>query len=311
MSSSFIRSEPKVLPAVPLRDMVVFPHMMAPFIVGRESSVRALELALAQPEKQLFLISQRDPKIDEPRRQDIQDIGVVARVIQNLKLPNGNVKVMVEGEQRGKLRELVEHDGALQAEVDTFDISFPTSEKLNAYMSKVLSTFEQYAKMSHHLAFEGLMPTLKLDDADRFADTLAAHLMVTTADKQALLEMLNPYERLQRLHDLIDVEIEKVNIDKRVNVQVKKQMEKAQKEYYLNEKVKAIHDELGRKDDRAEEVKELKDKIEQAGMPKEAKERAEQELKRLEAMPPVSAEATVSRNYIDWLVNVPWKKKSR
>ncbi|MCP3958151.1 MAG: endopeptidase La [bacterium] len=311
MNSSFINSEPRLLPAVPLRDMVVFPHMMAPFIVGRESSVLALELALTQPGKQLFLITQRDPKVDEPQRQDIQDIGVVARVIQNLKLPNGNVKVMVEGEKRAKLLELVETGEALQAEVETFDIQYPSSDKLQAYMSKVLSTFEQYAKMSHHLAFEGLMPTLKLDDPDRFADTLAAHLMVTTAEKQSLLEMLNPYERLQRLHDLIDVEIEKVNIDKRVNVQVKKQMEKAQKEYYLNEKVKAIHDELGRKDDRAEEVKELKERIEKAGMPKEAREKAEQELKRLEAMPPVSAEATVSRNYIDWLVSVPWKKKSR
>ncbi len=309
--SSFIKTEQRMLPAVPLRDMVVFPHMMAPFIVGRESSVRALELALSQPDKQLFLVTQRDPKIDDPQRRDIQDIGVVARVIQNLKLPNGNVKVMVEGEQRAKLRQLIEHDGALQAEIDAYEIEFPSSEKLQTYMSKVLSTFEQYAKMSHHLAFEGLMPTLKLDDPDRFADTLAAHLMVTTADKQTLLEMLNPYERLQRLHDLIDVEIEKVNIDKRVNVQVKKQMERAQKEYYLNEKVKAIHDELGRKDDRAEEVKELKERIEKAGMPKEAKEKAEQELKRLEAMPPVSAEATVSRNYIDWLVSVPWKKKSR
>ncbi|MEM7582951.1 MAG: endopeptidase La [Acidobacteriota bacterium] len=311
MNSSFIQEERKVLPAVPLRDMVIFPHMMAPFIVGRESSVRALELALSLPEKQLFLITQRDPKIDDPQRDDIQDIGVVARVIQNLKLPNGNVKVMVEGETRGRLRELVEHDGALQAEVDAFDIRYPSSDKLQTYMSRVLSTFEQYAKMSHHLAFEGLMPTLKLDDPDRFADTLAAHLMVTTSEKQSLLEMLNPYERLQRLHDLIDVEIEKVNIDKRVNIQVKKQMEKAQKEYYLNEKVKAIHDELGRKDDRAEEVKELKERIEKAGMPKEAREKAEQELKRLEAMPPVSAEATVSRNYIDWLVSVPWKKKSR
>ncbi len=309
--SSFIDSDRRMLPAVPLRDMVVFPHMMAPFIVGRESSVRALELALSQPEKQLFLITQRDPKIDDPQRGDIQDIGVVARVIQNLKLPNGNVKVMVEGERRAQLYELAEHDGALSAEVEMFDIRYPNSEKLQAYMSKVLSTFEQYAKMSHHLAFEGLMPTLKLDDPDRFADTLAAHLMVSTADKQTLLDMLNPYERLQRLHDLIDVEIEKVNIDKRVNVQVKKQMEKAQKEYYLNEKVKAIHDELGRKDDRAEEIKELKERIEKAGMPKEAREKADQELKRLEAMPPVSAEATVSRNYIDWLVSVPWKKKSR
>ena len=311
LKSTFLTTERAVLPAVPLRDMVVFPHMMAPFIVGRESSVRALEIALSRPGKRLFLITQRDPKIDDPRREDIREIGVVARVIQNLKLPNGNVKVMVEGEQRGRLHDLSEHDGAVFADVEAIDTHFPVDEKMQTYMSKVLSAFEQYAKMSHHLAFEGLMPTLKLDDPDRFADTLAAHLMVTTAEKQMLLELLNPLERLQRLHDLIDVEIEKVNIDKRINVQVKKQMEKAQKEYYLNEKVKAIHEELGRKDDRADEVKELREKIEKAGMPKEAKERAEQELKRLEAMPPVSAEATVSRNYIDWLVSVPWRKRSR
>ena len=311
MQSTFIQREKALLPAVPLRDMVVFPHMMAPFIVGRETSVRALELALSMPGKRLFLVTQRDPKIDEPQHQDLREIGVVARVIQNLKLPNGNVKVMVEGEQRARLTELSEHDGAVFAEVETFDISYPIDEKLQTYMSKVLGSFEQYAKLSHHLAFEGLMPTLKLDDPDRFADTLAAHLMVSTAEKQTLLEMLNPYERLQRLHDMIDVEIDKSNIDKRINAQVKKQMEKAQKEYYLNEKVKAIHEELGRKDDRADEVAELKERIETAGMPKEAKERAEQELKRLEAMPPVSAEATVSRNYIDWLVSVPWKKKSR
>ena len=311
MNSSFVDSERKTLPAVPLRDMVVFPFMMAPFIVGRESSVRALELALARPGKQLFLISQKDPKIDDPQRGDIQDIGVVARVIQNLKLPNGNVKVMVEGEKRAKLSDLMEDGGALYAEVDIFDIQFPMNDKLQSYMGKVLGAFEQYAKTSHHLAFEGLMPTLKMDDPDRFADTLAAHLMVTTTEKQSLLEMLNPYERLQRLHDLIDVEIEKVNIEKRINVQVKKQMEKAQKEYYLNEKVKAIHDELGRKDDRSEELKELKERISKSGMHKEAEQKAEQELKRLEAMPPVSAEATVSRNYIDWLVSVPWKKKSR
>ena len=311
MLAGYIRSESLQLPVVPLRDMVVFPHMMAPFIVGRESSVRALEAALGSPGKRLFLITQKDPKIDDPQRSDIQDIGVVARVIQNLKLPNGNVKVMVEGERRGKLGEFIEHEETLQAEIEVYDIDYPISEKLQTYMSRVLGAFEQYAKMSHHLAFEGLMPTLKLDDPDRFADTLAAHLMVSTVEKQNLLEILNPPERLQRLHDLIEVEIDKVNIDKRVNIQVKKQMEKAQKEYYLNEKVKAIHDELGRKDDRADEVKELKEKIESVGMPKAVKEKAEQELKRFEAMPPVSAEATVSRNYIDWLVSVPWKKSSR
>ncbi len=311
MKSSFIESERRELPAVPLRDMVVFPHMMAPFIVGRESSVRALELALSKRDKRLFLITQRDPKIDEPTAADLQEIGIVARVIQNLKLPNGNVKVMVEGESRARLLELTEDHGALQAEVELFDVRYPAGEQIQGYMSKVLAAFEQYAKMSHHLAFEGLMPTIKLDDPDRFVDTLAAHLVVSTVDKQSLLDLLNPYERLQRLHDLIELEIDKVNIEKRVNVQVKKQMERAQKEYYLNEKVKAIHDELGRKDDRADEIAELKEKIADCGMPKEVKEKADQELKRLEAMPPVSAEATVSRNYIDWLVSVPWKKKSR
>ena len=195
--------------------------------------------------------------------------------------------------------------------METYEVNYPMSEELRTYMSKVLAAFEQYAKMSHHLAFEGLMSTLKLDDADRVADILSAHLMVATAEKQSLLELVNPYERLQRLHDLLDVEIEKINIDKRINVKVKKQMEKAQKEYYLNEKIKAIHQELGRKDDRGDELTELREKIEKAGLPKEVKEKAEQELKRLEAMPPVSAEATVSRNYIDWMVAVPWRKRAR
>jgi len=309
--SSFVVTSRQRLPLVPLRDMVIFPNMMAPFIVGRESSVRALEQTLSGPEKQIFLVAQQDPKIDEPERPDIYDLGVVATVIQNLKLPNGNVKVMVEGVQRAKLVDMFELDGAMNAEVDVLEARYPMSEELQGYMSKVLSAFEQYAKMSHHLAFEGLMSTLKLDDPDRFADVLAAHLMVATPEKQSLLELISPYERLQRLHDLLDVEIEKINIDKRINVKVKKQMEKAQKEYYLNEKIKAIHQELGRKDDRGDEIEELKERIEEAGLPEAAAEKAEQELKRLEAMPPVSAEATVSRNYIDWLVSVPWSKKSR
>ncbi len=184
-------------------------------------------------------------------------------------------------------------------------------ESLKDYMGKVLALFEQYAKLSHHLAFEGLAASLKIDDPERFADTLSAHLAVATAEKQSLLEAESPYERLQRLQDLLEVEIDKVNIDRRINNKVKKQMEKAQKEYYLNEKIKAIHQELGRKDDRTDEVEELKKKIETSGMPKEVREKAEQELRRLEAMPPVSAEATVSRNYIEWLVGVPWKKASR
>jgi len=309
--SSLVKAEREVLPLVPLRDMVVFPHMMAPFIVGREHSVKALEKSLATTEKLIFLVAQKDPKLDNPEREDMHDLGVLARVIQNLKLPNGNVKVMVEGVRRGRVVELLEEDGAPMVEVETYSSDYPADEKVEAYMSKVLGVFEQYAKVSHHLAFESLVTAIKLDDPDRFCDQLAAHLLVGTQEKQSLLELLNPYERLQRLHDLLDVEVEKVNIDKRINVNVKKQMEKAQKEYYLNEKVKAIHQELGRKDDRGDEIAELREKIEKANLPKEAAEKADQELKRLEAMPPVSAEATVSRNYIDWLVRVPWKKKSR
>ncbi len=311
MGSTFVKTQNETLPLVPLRDMVVFPHMMAPFIVGRESSVRALEKTLATAEKRIFLVAQKDPKVDEPGQAEIFELGVVATVIQNLKLPNGNVKVMVEGVKRGRVLKVHEEDGALSAEVEAFELEYPASDEIKRYMSKVLEVFEQYAKMSHHLAFEGLMSSLKVDDPDRFADTLAAHLVVSTMEKQALLELVNPYERLQTLQDLLDVEVEKINIDKRINVKVKKQMEKAQKEYYLNEKIKAIHQELGRKDDRSEEVAELREKVEKCGLTKEAKEKADQELKRLEAMPPVSAEATVSRNYIDWLVSVPWKKKSR
>ena len=209
------------------------------------------------------------------------------------------------------MTDLVDEDGAFTADIETFEVSYPVGEKVQTYMNKVLASFEQYAKQSHQLAFENLMASLKVEDPDHFSDVLAAHVMVSTPEKQSLLELINPYERLQRLQDLIDMEVEKVNIDKRINVQVKKQMEKAQKEYYLNEKVKAIHEELGRKDDRTDELAELREEVEKAGLPKEVKEKAEQEIKRLEAMPPVSAEATVSRNYVDWLVSVPWKKKSR
>jgi ATP-dependent Lon protease len=183
MALPFVNKKRESLPLVPLRDMVVFPHMMAPFIVGRESSVRALEQALSTASKRIFLASQKDPRIDDPMRDDICELGVVATVIQNLKLPNGNVRVMVEGVQRGKILEVDESDGALNVEVETFEVHYPMSEELRVYMGKVLTAFEQYAKMSHHLAFEGLMSTLKLDDPDRVADILSAHLMVATQEK--------------------------------------------------------------------------------------------------------------------------------
>src|SRR5438874_13464083 len=299
------------LPLVPLRDMVVFPSMMAPFVVGRRASILALEATLATSEKKIFLATQKDPKIDDPSMDEIYQIGVVATVVQNLKLPNQNVKVMVEGLTRAEI--LSTHEGAGYTTVIVREINtkIALTPEIAQYMQKLVEIFEQYAKMSHHLAFEGVMSTLKLDDPDRFADTLASHILITTPEKQQLLETISPYERLQKLQDFLEVEIEKINIDKRINSKVKKQMERAQKEYYLNEKIKAIHNELGRKDDRSDEIEELRQKIEDAGMPKETKEKALQELKRLEAMPGVSAEATVSRNYIEWLVAVPWKKQSK
>src|SRR5213082_1806413 len=305
------QQRPDNLPLVPLRDMVVFPSMMAPFVVGRRASILALEATLSTSEKKIFLATQKDPKIDDPSIGEIYPIGVMATVVQNLKLPNQNVKVMVEGLTRAEILSTHENAGYTSVIVREIDTKIALTPEIAQYMQKLVEIFEQYAKMSHHLAFEGVMSTLKLDDPDRFADTLASHILITTPEKQQLLETISPYERLQKLQDFLEVEIEKINIDKRINSKVKKQMERAQKEYYLNEKIKAIHHELGRKDDRSDEIEELRQKIEEAGMPKETKEKAMQELKRLEAMPGVSAEATVSRNYIDWLVAVPWKKTSK
>ena len=203
--TGMVESRNESLPLVPLRDMVVFPHMMAPFIVGRESSVHALEAALATPGRHIFLVAQRDPKVDEPLGDDLYSTGVVARVVQNLRLPNGNIKVMVEGSERGRLLRIEERGGTSWADVEVVTAHYPSDEKVQLFVNKVLATFEQYAKLSQHLAFEGLLPTLKLDDPDRFADTLAAHLAVTTADKQGLLELVSPFERLQRLEDLLEV----------------------------------------------------------------------------------------------------------
>jgi len=306
----------ETLPLVPLRDMVVFPRMMAPFVVGRVSSIAALEAALLSPGKRIFLAAQKDPKIDEPGAADVHEIGVVALVIQSLKLPNGHIRVMVEGAERGRIQEWRvngDHREVTIERVGSRPIAPAQTAELAPYMQKLLGVFEQFAKLSHQLAFEGLLSSLKLDDPDVFADMLAGHLptSIATVEKQALLETISPQERLRKLQDLLEIEIEKINIDRRINNKVKKQMERAQKEYYLNEKIKAIHQELGKKDEKSDEIEELKGKIEQAGMPKETKEKALAELKRLEAMPNVSAEATVSRNYIDWLVSVPWRKASR
>ena len=300
----------QTLAIVPLRDMVVFPHMMAPFVVGRRPSVVALERALERPDKRLFLATQRDPKIDEPSAADIHELGVVARVVQHLQLASGNIKVMVEGLERARLCEVVDDSDCLMARVEVEAIEVGEDQALSRYMAQLTEFFKEYAKLSHHLSAEGVLASLQTDDPDQFADILAAHLNQPTAEKQRLLELLNPLDRLQRLNDLLDVEIEKLNIDRRLSSRVKKQMEKAQREYYLSEKIKAINEELGR-NDTTEELAELKEQIDASGMTEEAKEKATIEIRRLEGMPPVSAEAGVSRNYVDWLLAVPWSESSR
>src|ERR1700726_4073093 len=253
----------ETLPIVPLRDVVVFPHMMMPFVIGRPSSTRALEHALLK-DKRIFLAAQHDASIDDPRPEDIYTMGCVANVVQSLKLPDGNIKVLVEGVDRARAVGWKEDKGFY-----------------------------------------------RVGGPGKPADTIAAHLLVGVDEKQNLLEIVSPIERLNRIAGILEIEVDKLQVDRRLQSRVEKQMEKAQKEYYLNEKMKAIQKELGRKDEKGNEVDDLKKKIEQAKMPKDVEEKAVQELKRLEAMPPMSAEATVSRNYIDWLVAVPWHKRTR
>src|SRR6266850_3197135 len=300
----------EVLPLVPLRDVVVFPYTMIPFVVGRKSSLVAVEKALLG-DKRIFLATQRDAKIDDPKPDEINFIGTIANIVQSLKLPNGNIKLLVEGVTRGKVLEIREEEGSLSAQLEPIEGKVELTSEIETEMGKVVSLFEKYVKLSPNLPYETMISTIRVSEPGRLTDTIAAHVQVGIEEKQNLLETFSPAERLTILANLLDGEIEKLRVDRRIHQRVKKQMEKAQKEYYLNEKMKAIQQELGRKDDKLNEVEELKEKIAAAKMPKEALEKAMQELKRLEVMPPVSAEATVSRNYLDWLISVPWHKRSK
>jgi len=300
----------ETLPIVPLRDVVVFPHMMMPFVIGRPSSTRALEHALGK-DKRIFLAAQHDASTDDPRPDDIYTMGCVANVVQSLKLPDGNIKVLVEGVERARAVEWKEDKGFFRVVVKVLPRQKEMPADIEETMTRVVSLFEQYVKLSNNLHYDAMIAAVRVDDPGRLADTIAAHLLVGVDEKQNLLEIVSPIERLNRIAGILEIEVDKLQVDRRIQSRVKKQMEKAQKEYYLNEKMKAIQKELGRKDDKGNEVDDLKKKIEQSKMPKDVEEKAIQELKRLEAMPPMSAEATVSRNYLDWLIAVPWYKKSR
>jgi ATP-dependent Lon protease len=300
--------ETRKLPMMPIRDVVIFPYMMTPFVVGRESSVRALEEALAA-DKKIFLATQHDASIDEPKSNEIYQVGTVVNIVQSLKLPDGNIKVLVEGIERGKVLQITDSEGFMQATVRLARYAIETNQSMEQSMQRVTSLFEQYVKLCQSLNYETMIAAVRMEDPAKLTDTIAANLQLSIEEKQDLLEIFDPAERLTRIADVLDIEIEKLNMDRTIQSRVKRQMERAQKEYYLNEKIKAIQKELGRGE--KSEFDELKKKIESAGMPKDVKDKAIQELKKLEAMPPMSAESTVSRNYLDWLLAVPWKKKSK
>ena len=300
----------ETLPMVPLRDVVIFPYMMMPFVIGRSSSVRALEYAVAH-DRRIFLAAQHDATTDDPGGPDIYTVGTVSNILQSVKLPDGNIKVLVEGVDRGRAIECRDEEGFFKVVVKTVPNPKEQVAGSEELMSKVVSLFEQYVKLANNLQSEVKNAAVQVDDPGKLSDTIASHLVMTVDEKQNLLEIWNPVERLTRVAGVLELEVDKLQVDRRVQGRTRKQMERAQKEYYLNEKMKAIQKELGRKDDKGNETEDLETQITESKMSKEAEEKALAELKRLEAMPPMSAEATVSRNYLDWLLAVPWHKRTR
>jgi ATP-dependent Lon protease len=308
MLTSKEKSDTRRLPMMPIRDVVIFPFMMTPFVVGRESSVRALEEAMAG-DKKIFLATQHDASTDEPRPGEIYSVGCIVNIVQSLKQGDGNIKVLVEGVERARVVSVTDDEGFFRAIVKVSNYKVEPGQQLEALTSRATSLFEQYVKLSQNLNYETMVAAIRVDDPGKLADTTGANLQLTIEEKQELLEIFDPVDRLTRVAEMLEIEIEKLGVDRTIQGRVKRQMEKAQKEYYLNEKIKAIQKELGRGE--KSEIDELKKRIEMAGMTKDASEKAFAELKRLENMPPMSAESTVSRNYLDWLLAVPWKKKSK
>jgi ATP-dependent Lon protease len=297
------------LPMIPIRDVVVFPHMMIPFVIGRPSSIRALEFA-HEGSKRVFLATQIDASVDEPKAKDIYSIGTVANIVQSVKLSDGNIKVLVEGIQRVRALRLITEPGFFVADVELLEETSVASAKTSILVKRLQTVFEQFAKLSHHVNYDAILNAMKTLEPSKLADNICANLPISIEEKQQLLETIDLAERIEKINEIIEVEIEKIKVDRNIQGRVKRQMERAQKEYYLNEKMKAIQKELGRKDEKSE-LEDLKRQVEAAKMPKDAHDKAIKEIQRLEMMPPMSAESTVSRTYLDWLLAVPWNKKSK
>ncbi len=308
MTASF-SAESRVLPLLPLRDVVVFPHMVIPLFVGRPKSIKALEAAMEEG-KNVVLVAQKSAAKDEPNPEDLYDVGTVSTILQMLKLPDGTVKVLVEGVQRARIERVLTDKANFEAEIELVASEEPDSNEVEAMRRTLLAQFDQYVKLNKKIPPEVLTSLAGIDGAGRLSDTIAAHLPLKLEQKQQILENFHVGRRLEQLLQLLETEIDIMQVEKRIRGRVKRQMEKSQREYYLNEQVKAIQKELGDSEEGAD-LDELEKKIKAAHMPKEARAKAETELKKLKLMSPMSAEATVVRNYIDTLVGLPWKKKSK
>ncbi|RUQ34478.1 MAG: endopeptidase La [Candidatus Competibacteraceae bacterium] len=300
------------IPVLPLRDVVVYPHMVIPLFVGREKSIHALDLAM-KGDKRIVLVAQTSAEMDDPNIDDIYSVGTLSNILQLLRLPDGTVKVLVEGGQRVILHRFTETEACFIAEVSVLQpiLDEAAAQERDVLMRSLLSTFEQYIKLNKKIPGEVLTSVSSIDDPSRLADTVAAHMTLKLDEKQRILEIRDLRERLEHLLALVEGEIDILQVEKRIRSRVKQQMEKSQREYYLNEQMKAIQKELGDLEDAPNEVEDLSRRIENAGMPKDAKAKALTELNKLKMMSPMSAEATVVRNYIDWLVNVPWRKRTK
>lgn len=298
------------LPLLPLRDVVVYPHMVIPLFVGREKSIEALEAAMTG-EKQILLLAQKNPADDDPGEDALYRVGTVATVLQLLKLPDGTVKVLVEGEQRGAVERFSEVEGHIRAEVSLIDETDTAERESEVFVRTLLSQFEQYVQLGKKVPAEVLSSLNSIDEPGRLVDTMAAHMALKIEQKQEILEIVDLTTRVEHVLALLDAEIDLLQVEKRIRGRVKKQMERSQREYYLNEQMKAIQKELGDGDEGHNEVEELKKRIEAAGLPKDALAKAQAELNKLKQMSPMSAEATVVRSYLDWLVQVPWKAQSK
>ena len=298
------------LPLLPLRDVVVFPHMVIPLFVGREKSIEALEAAM-KGDKQILLVAQRNPADDDPAASELYQMGTVATVLQLLKLPDGTVKVLVEGEQRGLIQTFTEVEGHCRAEVELLEEPDSAARDSEVFNRSLMSQFEQYVQLSKKVPAEVLSSLNSIDEPSRLVDTMAAHMVLKIEQKQAVLELVELAPRVEHVLALLDGELDLLQVEKRIRGRVKKQMEKSQREYYLNEQMKAIQKELGDIDEGHNELDDLKKRIDNAGLSKEALTKANAELNKLKQMSPMSAEATVVRSYIDWLVNVPWTAQSK